>query len=368
VRTPEHLRSKYGLPERTGAAFVPRVYFHYNGEDKARKLSTVIVMTVAGCLRAHGADRSWNHKVTQAKLAARSGLARRETITRRISLMATDRIHTGAALVHRKRRGIHPDMYSPALPESLCFQGCTDPAQCSHKRRSEKYYAPALEQLMANEETKQFWQQCCDIGSKGYKDIPYWIFDERLPLNDNDRLVFVFYLFCGLLDPSNNQEMKKKKEGKFYRVKGVVNPKQETVAKACGLSIETVRTCNKHLAALGLIQVGYSQVRKIQTAAGEDFRSGPQRIVYAPSLTLGWEEAVLEHDRLLAAANAARRDSNANWIEKAIALHAEHLRAWQGDRHRMEAFWRHIRTVYAQAGISQFLIDSLVPHQHSPPG
>lgn len=348
---------------------MPRVIFHYAGEQKARALATVIVMTVKNSLSEHGGARKYYREVKQEELALSSGLSRRETMTRRISAIASEDFHTKqprpGALLHRKRRGRQPDLYKVALPDGKCFNGCLDQATCTHKPRGDRFYFPSLDQLLADPEHMKFWKRIDDLGASGYKDIPYWLYDRRLPLNDNDRLVMVFYIFLGLLDPLNKTEEQNKREGKLYRMKGVVFPKLKTTAAACGLCVETVRRCNEHLAALGLIRVA-PEFRKGNVAAGEPALIRlPNRIVYLPSVILSEEEALNERIRMMEAANAALREQYGLWIEKALNIHRDVLNAWKGKEHRLEAFWREIRRLYGEIGMAKHLADSLIP---APPG
>ena len=372
LRTPEHLTKEFAIPPDAGQGrAIPRVLLAYQGKNKARFLATTISAIMAGALPEYGQKRTWRRDVTQEELAGMCGVAR-ETYTRRLSEIANPdeswqvdrrlqqrdrararhlakehKLHDRerparehvATFINRRRRFMRPNVYTSTLP-----------APRDH-RNSDKWYPPSLQDLTTCEQTRGLFRMMEDgeSGFRGFKHIPRWVWDARLPLSSNARLVMSYYFMVGLLERRNG------------KVVGMVRPRQQVVATAVGISVRSVYKANQELARLSLIRVAHS--KPVNTPEG-GFVRGPQIIVYLPIRQLTSEEAEFERARLTFALNAART-SPAPWMASRVKeLHQALLSEWEGKEHCLSAFWKQLRRSAIADGVHLNFINRLVP---SPP-
>lgn len=378
LKTPEHITQQFGIPPGSGQGrAVPRIFNSYSGPDKSKFLSVVYSMILARALPEQGQKRSWLTPVTQDELARMCGLASRSTYTRRVSGFSPPAADpagngnraknpaknsarlpqeapagspptcstqefpgAGAGVNHkagrptfllRQRRFAAPNIYSLAMPQKR------DP------EKPERYFAPDLQDLAKDASVARWWDPNA-TGWKGYKDVPRWLWDSRLPLTDTARLVMTFYIMCGLLDtdPRNG------------RVRGEVHPSQPRIAGALGISVRSVYNANRELAALGLVRVAHPK----PTCEGGRYVRGPARIIYLPVRQLTHEEAHQERQRLLGAMKGIQ---DAQVAARASQLHDALLDAWTGHEHSLQAFWNEIRRQLLAAGIHRQLVHQLIP-------
>jgi CRP-like cAMP-binding protein len=372
LRTPEHLTEQFAIAPGAGQGrAIPRVLLAYIGKNKARFLATTISAIMAGALPEYGQKRTWRRDVTQEELAGMCGVAR-ETYTRRVSeisnpdeswqverrLQQRDRTlaqhkarghklhgrerpareHVGT-LIGRRRRFMRPNVYTSTLPVPR------------DRGNSDKWYPPSLQDLTSCEQTRGLFRMLEDgeAGFRGFKHIPAWVWDAKLPLSTKARLVLSYYFMVGLL------------ERRHGKVVGMVRPRQVVVAEAMGISVRSVYEANKELEALSIIRVAHSK-----PAIGPDgsFVRGPQIIVYLPIRQLSSEEADFERKRLQFAMNAARM-APAPWMAPRLKeLHDALLSDWEGKEHCLRAFWNQLRRNAIADGIHLSFINRLVP---SPP-
>jgi CRP-like cAMP-binding protein len=372
LRTPEHLTKEFAIaPEAGQGRAIPRVLFAYTGQNKSRFLATTISAIMAGALPEYGQKRTWRRDVSHDELAAMCGVAR-ETYTRRLSEIANPdeswqvdrrlqqrdrararhqlrghRIHEKerpsrehvATLINRRRRFMRPNVYTSTLPAP------------SDRRNSDKWYPPNLQDLASCEQTRGLFRALEDgeAGYRGFKNVPRWVWDSRLPLTSNARLVLTYYFMVGMLE---------ERRGKIV---GMVRPRQAVVANAVGISVRSVYQANGELARLSLIRVAHS--KPISTAGG--FVRGPQMIIYLPIRQLSCEEAEFERQRLKLMAQTASSASSAAWmIARVKELHAALLSDWEGKEHYLSAFWKQVRRSAIADGIHLSVINRLIP---SPP-
>lgn len=341
LRTPEHLQQRYGIPADAGRMrAIPRVFLAMRNKRKSHALSVLFSLIVSGALPEHGQKRKQYRKIRQQDLAGMCGLASRATYTRRVSRIAPaardDRPRPANSLphlIHRDRQFAEPNRYAFAIPETR------------REDLPDRYFPPELGALVADARIRELWDQSF-TGWRGYKDIPTWLWDRRLPLSDTARLVMTYYIFCGLLDKDTRG-----------RIAGKTTPKQSTVAAAVGISVKAVYNANCELAGMGLIRVAHPEV-KIE---GGKMKRGPQIILYLPIRQFTRQEAQAEYERMRRAVEAARETAEAG---RAHQIHAELLAAWTGREHSLAAFWNAARKQMLAAGIRRSLVSNLIP---SPP-
>lgn len=400
MNTPEILRKKYGLPEKCSKRTVSRVHLAFRGRgpainesgpvkanrDKFAYLATVIPMIVAGALPQDGQYRRYTERYSQKELSGRAGLACRETFTRRTSLFCPEapsprrkRAANPMHVLHRERGFTEPNRYWFAnLGERLkeyqivesssgrilkrsskqkriqqrCDELNTKAGGLTYQVQerelpSDRYHAPTQEQLCADPNVGSFWDSGANFGD-GFKDVPSWIFDKRLPLSDTARLVFVYYVFCGLLDhdPATDQ------------VRGEVHPRQSKVAAALGITIRSVYAANQELVNVGLIRVAHPK----PTVQGGKFVRGPARIIYLPIRQMTSEEAAAERDRFHQVVSRIRDQVAAS---RAAMLHNSLLTAWTGQEHHLRSFWNELRRQLLADGIDRSIVRTLIPRPPS---
>jgi hypothetical protein len=371
LKTPEHLTQQFHIaPDAGQGRAIPRILLAYRGSNKARFLKTSLAAIVAGVLPEYGQKRTWAREHTQSQLAGMCSTSR-ETFTRWLSEVATpddswdvsrrlqqrdrtvelhrrrghklhdrqrpSRAHISTLIV-RRRRFMRANAYSSALPE---------PQQ---NRARNCWYPPTLEELARCERTAGLFRPAEDgeQGVRGFGYVPRWVWNQRLPLSSNARLVMSYYFMVGLLKP--------RKSGPI----GVVRPRQATVATAMGISVHSVYNANRELAALSLIRVAHERT----SHPDGSFTSSPQIIVYLPIRQLTSEEADFERKRLQFALFAATAPP-APWMAPRVKeLHAALLSQWQCQEHSLRAFWNQLRKNAIAEGIHLNFINRLVP---SPP-
>lgn len=360
LRTPEHLQKEFGIPADAGhGRAISRVILAYAGTHKKQFLGTIMPMVMAGALPEYGQKLRQYNEVTQDEMAKMAGLGSRSTFTRRVSLftrMDPDlqpkqsrrrdgttgdvkkrRKGTTAQLLDRHRNFARANRYSLLMPTGR------------DESRPDRWLPPSLRDLKEDAGTSALF----DEGAygfkswKGFKDIPLWVWDHRLPLSDTARMVLTYYILCGLLDQDGHGH-----------IRGEIHPKQETVAKALGLSRRSVYTANKALEALRIIRVAHP--KPIVTAGGQYVR-GPARILYLPVRQLTREEAKAERERYTTALRKIRDTRAASAAED---VHRALLEAWEGQEHCLRAFWNELSRRLHAAGIERATIAALVP---SPP-
>lgn len=431
LKTPDTIRERFGIePELGRGRAVPRVLFSYHGPAKAELLASLVALTIHGELPAWGDSRRGQREMPQHQLAAGAGVSR-STLTRRLSRFAPlvdfpedqrQRLSRGgkerarrrglrvragelaprrlpvAVILHRRQRFAQPNRYSYALPQRR------DPD------RPERWFPPTLEQLAAHPEFRGLFRE---IGlASGYKHVPEWLFDPRLPLSDTARLVMTYYALTGLLE------------------RGETHPRQATVARACGIDERTLYAA--HLELNGDLRADGAPagsppkwgVRIAGTIATIAWYSGPeadvrarahaerenalansqqptangrsyeafaiapialirvahfparfnphnrtwkpprQRIIYLPMRLLSREEAEREKTRFRRAVEAFSRQP---WAARARTLHAELLAAWTAQEHTLQGFWSEFRRRCHSAGISREAAAALCPSAHPNP-
>ncbi|MCU1284464.1 MAG: hypothetical protein JWO13_814 [Acidobacteriales bacterium] len=366
LKTPEHLQKQFGIPAAAGQGrAIPRVLLAYSGPRKKQFLATAMSMIVAGALPEHGQNNKQFRLVSQEDLAGMCDVSR-STFTRRVSLFADPdsgwsdaerekqserqkaiariqgkQVHNrprrsnghAGHLVNRRRRFAEPNRYSLRLPTA------EDP------KKLNRYIPGTLRDIKEDAGVSHLFNEGA-VGFKSwdsFKDVPRWVWDHRLPLSDSARLVFSYYVMCGLLD----------KDGKGH-VRGEVHPKQSTVALALGMTKRTVYAANRQLEKLSLIRVAHP---KPIVTAGQYVR-GPAKIIYLPVRQLSHEEATAERERY-SKALASLRDSGHDLL--AAKVHRELLDAWEGKEHCLGAFWNELRRRLADAGVDRQSINGLVP-------
>lgn len=330
--TPELLRRSFGIPAEAGKCRdLPRVWMHYCGKRKAQFLATVYSMTMAAALPEEG-QKNWSHPVLQADLARQCGLAARSTFTRRLSAVANPVPDRDGNIPHVDRPSLIFRFRRVGAPNRYTL-GEIGQAPADARGR---YHYPTADDLVADPRSGHLFSTSLFAG-RGFKPVPKWVWDHRLPLTDTARLVLTYYIFCGLLDT------------------GEVHPKQAKVAALLGLSVRSIYNANRELADVGLIRVAHPKPRV--DADGRLVR-GPARIVYLPMRTLTHEEAQLETQRLLQARERAQQ--NSFWTQIS-SVHAQLLSEWAGREHSMTAFWRELRRQLLLAGVPKRAIDPLIP-------
>lgn len=367
LRTPEQLQHQFKIPAEAGRGrAIPRVLFAYAGPNKSQFLATTIAMIVRSALPEYGGKRSALRSVTQDELAAASGITR-PSFTRRLSAISNDRGRTTAqtlerkpkhrVIVNRRQRFATANSYSFGLPSKR------------DNANPERYVPPSLEQLLEDPAMRERWSAAGlpvdpETGRArcgGFKDVPEWLWDSRLPLSDTARLVMTYYICCGMLDPSKDD---KALFGRTeFTVRGVVNPKQQTVANALGISVKSVYLANHDLAEMFLIRVAHD--KPIRDAQG-NWKRGPAKIIYLPIRQFTMAEAERERQRFKAlilrrtGAQEARGQ-----LQEAVSIHQRLLDAWQGSEHALRAFWNECRAQMMRASIAKSLVFELIPQ---PPG
>ena len=327
--------ARFQIPEEQAKCRdVPRVWLAYAGPDKFQFVSTIMAMVVSAALPEEGQKRlaqsdsrparDWSRAITQRELAQISGLGSRSTVTRRLVKLYSDH-QAGRRILARERRFAAANRYS--------FGAITQSAE----ETNEKYHSPTAAELAAHPDTGKFWNAAPNFGTAGFKAVPRWAWDSRLPLSDTARAVFTYYCFCGLLD------------------RGECHPRQSTVAAALGISIRTVYKANLDLAALGIIRVAHPRP---QRRSDGSLCRGPARIVLLPMRALSADEAAAERARLLEAQQ--RRHGDSFWAQ-AQTLHNQLLDAWTGQDHNLNAFWKEIRRRCLLAAIPRKVVDELIP-------
>jgi hypothetical protein len=363
LTTPDNLRRNYGIPPEEGRmralprwplAFSPQPETDSTvrlSERERRRLppkkkdflGAHFALIMAGVMPAEGDRPNWTPKSeTQARLAARLGISR-PTFTRRMSRMSNP--HGKAAqdpnaqpahpFFHRERRFGAPNRYE------FDAHYVADRASRPQRDYSVAFSHPTVSDLRAHPSSGHLFHGETPAG--GYKLVPKWIYDPRLPVSELARLVMTYYFMCGLQE---------KKE---------CHPKQSTVGARVGLSVRSVRRANAELAAVGLIRVAHP--KPVEHPDGRIER-GPQIIIYLPGKTLSHEEAQEEFRRLLAAKNGLQAQYRAFW-EGIESVHAAILHEWTGKEHRIAAFHRTVREELARRGVPREAIDALIPSQPS---
>ena len=378
LKTPEHITKQYGITPTPGPGrAIPRVLLAYSGANKSRFLAITFSSIVAGALPEYGQNRNWRKDVTQAELAAMCNVSR-ETYTRWMSESANPdeswtvdrrieqrdrtrrqheqrghRLHDRqrlarshvASLILRRRRFMRPNVYTPALPTRAAAQA-----------NQNLWYPGRWDEISRHPEIGGLFARLegDPQGFGGFKHIPHWLWDPKLPLSCLARMVMTYYFMVGLGSPD------KRNRGKLL---GVIKPKQPTVADALGISVRSVYNANRELADLSLIRVAHSK-----PAVGPDgnYNRGPQIIIYLPIRTLTTEEADYERQRLLFAIHASRSGTEPSWqVPRLQELHGALLSEWTGKEHSLGAFWNELRRRAVGEGIFlRDVINRLVP---SPP-
>jgi hypothetical protein len=369
TRTPRHLVQQFGMAPATTERAIPRALFAYGGPNKSRFLLTTIAATMAGALPEYGQKRTWRADVTQAEMAARCGLTR-ETFTRALSEVATpddswtverrlqarararqqhqgrgNRLHDRerpsrchiATLIGRKRRFMRPNLYNFVLPERH------DPD------RPHIWFPPTSQEIRQTDELRTLFARLAvsDDGFRKFKRIPDWLWSPKLPLTWKARLVMTYYFMIGLGSP-----------GKTKKVIWMVNPRQATVAEACGISVHTVYNANRELARMGLIRVAHPEPTVLPDGT---YQRGPAWIIYLPIRQLSEEEAKFERSRF-AFALMASGGGPGGWMGPRVKeLHHALLGDWEGKEHCLRAFWNELRRRAIADGVHRRYLDNLVP-------
>ena len=305
-------------------------------------LSVHWTMVGLGALPAEGDRMNWSPKrVTQYRMSGGMGVSR-STFTRKVSRMANP--HGNAALDPQS----HPEFHAIqrnrgfAVPNEYAI-GPSLPARASRPRHgaAETVCYPSVEDLRSHPRSRHLFSG--GARADGYKPIPIWMFDQRLPLSSSARLVMIYYFMCGLLE------------------NGECHPKQSTTAEAVGLSVRTVRRANAEIAAAGLIRVAHPKPKK---RADGRIERGPQIIVYLPLRTMSEEEALEERGRLLGARNRLQARYAAFW-DRIVDTHGAMLRQWTGKEHCIAPVRRAVREELARRGVPRETVKVLFPFQPS---
>ena len=375
IKTPEHITKEYGNAPTPGPGrAIPRVLLAYSGPNKSRFLAMTFSGIVAGALPEYGQNRNWRQDVTQAELAGMCSVSR-ETYTRWMSENATPddswtierrfeqrdrarlshqtkghrlhdrqrpaRVHV-ATLIGRRRRFMRPNVYTPLLPtRGAAKSNLWYPGRWADMSRS-----PEMREMFSRLENDP-------KGFNAFKHVPRWLWDAKLPLSCNARLVMTYYFLIGL-------GSKDKRTG---RIIGERHPRQRTVGDALGISVRSVYNANQELAACGLIRVAHS---KVNVAPDGSYCRGPQIILYLPVRTLSSEEADFERKRLQFALAASGSHGAPPWqVPRFAELHEALLSAWTGKEHSLGAFWNELRRRAVADGLFlRDVINRLIP---SPP-
>ena len=345
---PPELESRFGLASGAKERALPRFWLVYKGPHKSKLLSTVWAMTMAGALPDHHQDLKWKRKVYQTDLARMAGSFARETFTRRLRHFSNaydwlPRPYApGPRLIFRRRRFHDPNRYylsHDIASSSRMIQanqkgtpGAQAPAGC--------YIPPSPAELAAHETWGHLWDGSAQM--TGYDKVPRWVWDPKFPLTEKSRLVFTYYIHCGILR------------------RGMVKPRQAKISEALGLSLKTIRAANSELASYGLIRV--AQQKAIVTEPGEH-RRGPAKIVYLPMRQVTTAEANAEKSRLLALQKQRQADSywNKVWAEFSALS-----QSWQGKEHTMGGFRSEIRVRLLAAGVPRHNVNIYFPTLPNP--
>lgn len=402
LNTPECLQQRFKIePEKGRGNPVARVLFAFKGTsagDKRRFLTTTIPMTVHGALPCDGRRRAQVRQLTQNELGAGAGISR-ETLTRRISRLAPEaesdrrkRPAQSLELMARNRRFAEPNIYAwnpSKMPERRCryqvvrrgdgravsekfysrerAQQSCDESNARARRddyqvrecpvAAAEYNAPELAQLVAS--SPDLWDGTCTFAN-GIKEVPGWIWDARLtdpddatrPLGEIPRLVMTFYAMCGLLE-----------ERPTSHARGEVNPRQDVVARLCGISVKSVYLANRKLERLGLIRVVQDRI------PGEQWKSRPASIIFLPMRTFSAGEAEAERQRfkqLLSDRLETQRQATGNphppaWMATACRVHQDVLGRTEGKQIPQKTYYRMLSAALLHAGLKRDLVRSLAP-------
>jgi hypothetical protein len=279
-----------------------------------------------------------------------------------------------------------------ARAESYCTQQnkragrdryCVDKTQLP----KDNYYAPRLEELLANQDIAHLWDPNAHW-SDSFGKIPEWVWDERIqicdwqvldadgnvvrtyaleakalayvnrqdpdgrrglrveqakdprPLTDTARLVMTIYVMCGLLD--------------YNATKCKVHPRQDLVARLTGLSVKAVYLANCEWEALSIIRVAHPAPQ-----IGQDgrYKRGPADIIYLPERRV-YEEihAELRRFRELMAAHR-----NAPWHGRALRIHEQMLADSRNRELTLQAVWQKLIDGLLEAGVPVAIVRQLVP-------
>lgn len=415
------MQRDYGIPADAGRGrAVPRLLFRYQGDDKFQFLATLICMTVHGALPELGGKERESRLVTQDEMAAGSGLTR-PTFTRRLSRFAPadDRVSP------EQRRKLSARMRQ--------VRGGKDSAETSTRRaapvemvqRDRQFALPnryqyllprTLEEIRQHPGFAHLWNTEGNKWKHSFKVIPGWLWDPRLPLTDTARVVLTYYFCCGILDKNRGGTI------------GMVHPRQDLVARSCGISVKQVYLANRELQGIGvdvagkpwraskwgvrrgdrwlswhttptaarqaaykvagwdgigaessstavevaemppvcLIRVAHPKPQvRTDSCARTRFQRGPAKILYLPVRQLTAEEARAERDRLQTAILWHTQGRTAGgMMALAQTVHRDLLSAWEGQEHALGTFWKECRKRMASAGVYRSLIEELIP---SPP-
>lgn len=355
--TPEILQSRFGVAREAGRErALPRVWLGYQPPKpqrtgrpvteldrrrrparKAEFLATAWVLAMAGALPGDGDRADWTRpSVRQRDLAGMSNLAR-TSFSRRLSRFGrrhgkpVPSLNPTYELIWRRRN------YAAANSYDL---GAALPAKATARRRDPKLYSyPDGVDLKHSPAAPLF---DADAPS-GYALVPRWVWDSKLPVSANARLVLTYYILMGgLLDT------------------GECHPRQATVAKALGISVKSVYRANQEWIAIGVLRVAHSPVVKHSDGRIE---RGPQIVVFLPMRMLSHEEAVTEFKRLQAARNRLRAEQM-RWWNGVEAIAAARLHEWEGREHSLGAFHHALRKELASAGVPPEVLSLLIPGRH----
>lgn len=362
LQTPDCLQRQFGIPAEAGRLrAVPRSPLAYDPPapprwasrprelDRRRRpprkrewLGALIPLIMSEALPGDGDQRHWKPKpVTQQTLAAMAGISR-PAFTRTLSRFAN--VHGKRSLdtayrpafefVQRERRFAIANSYSA---------GTDLPAGASRPRRDDAAAVsyPTVEDLCAHPRSGSLFAGGTRAG--GYKLIPRWVWDPRLPVSRTARLLMTYYGMCGLLET------------------GECHPKQATAAAAIGVSVRSVRRANAEWAAIGMIRVAHPD--PIIHPDGR-YERGAQIIVYLPLRTLDRETAAAEARRLIGARKRLQAQYAAFW-DGILAVHGSLLHQWAGKEHRISAFHRAVREELTRLGVPRDAINALFPPQPS---
>lgn len=299
-------------------------------------LSTMIALAMARALPSGGDRKDWGQSAArQAEMAKMAGVSA-PTFSRRMGGFANHHgmrgkdpaCRAGFEFLSRERQFGAPNRYA---------YGPDITAEASPRKNRAVFEPASPRELAENPRSGHLFDAEAKQG--GYSLVPLWVNDPKLPVSESARLLMVEYIHCALME------------------NGECHAKQETVAKAVGISVRTVRRCNKEWEELGVLRIAHSKPTVLPDGR---WQRGPQIVVYLPMRTMDSETAAAEAHRLYRAKDRLQAQYAHFW-DGICAVHAALLHEWTGKEHLVSAFHRAVREELARCGVPRAAIDAVVP-------
>ncbi len=348
--------------------------------DRAKStfLSVILPMCMARVLPEYGGDRkAVRYSVSHQDLAD-SASVRRETMTRHINQFISPASHHRRVTPQQKQnqafamklraygrghkirpRGPRPDVEPVAqmlnkqhrfAATNIYGYAIEDPAD----RKNKKFLARLIAGAELRGGLKWYWDTWC-LSDKGqaFKNVPEWIWDAKLPVSLNARLVMTV-LWFGMLGQYHP---------KLRKWIGEVHPYQSTLARMTGLCISSVRAALREWEEIGLIRVVQQRGEKLDDGS---YRSGPAKIVWLPLRQFSQDEAARETERMAKAiASLPHGSIREGLLQRIGQFHRELLEAYTGKERVLAGLWSDLRRALQALrpeGLTNDVIRRLVPH------